>query len=328
MRRLSSALVLVLLLGFVTACGSSGNDEASTAAPATSAPATSAPGTSAPATPPSTAPAACPTEPVPVAVSVDQWADVVRARGGTCAEVTAVITGTAADPHDYEPTAADTATIAGAGLVVVNGADFDHWAADAVDAAGTDPRVLDIAELLGVAEGENPHFWYDPEAVDRVADAVTEALRELRPEAASYLDARVEVADELFAPYFAAVDEVKATADGRRYAATETVFDLMAAHLGMVNGTPPGYVASSLDHHAEPTPGDLAAFERVLRGREVDVLIVNTQTASAVTDQLRGVAEQAGIPIVEVTETLPPGTDSFVDWQVAQLRALEQALTR
>jgi zinc/manganese transport system substrate-binding protein len=45
-----------------------------------------------------------------------------------------------------------------------------------------------------------------------------------------------------------------------------------------------------------------------------------------VPDQIRSAAEQAGVPVVEVTETVPPGAESFEDWQVDQLTSLAKAL--
>ncbi len=56
------------------------------------------------------------------------------------------------------------------------------------------------------------------------------------------------------------------------------------------------------------------------------MLIYNVQTEGSVPQQIRAAAEQAGVPVVEVTETVPPGTDSFVTWQVDQLTALAEAL--
>lgn len=58
----------------------------------------------------------------------------------------------------------------------------------------------------------------------------------------------------------------------------------------------------------------------------VDVLIVNTQTEGSLPAQLRSAAAAAGIPVVEVTETVAPGSDSFQAWQVDQLTALAEAL--
>ncbi|HEY5845007.1 MAG TPA: ABC transporter substrate-binding protein, partial [Mycobacterium sp.] len=60
--------------------------------------------------------------------------------------------------------------------------------------------------------------------------------------------------------------------------------------------------------------------------RGVDVLIYNTQTEGAVPEQLRSAAESAGVPVVNVTETVAPGAKSFEAWQVEQLTTLARAL--
>ena len=74
----------------------------------------------------------CPTAPLAVVVSVDQWGDIVDQLAGDCGEVTTIIKSSSADPHDYEPTPADHAKFTGAELVVVNGLDYDPWADKAV----------------------------------------------------------------------------------------------------------------------------------------------------------------------------------------------------
>ena len=43
---------------------------------------------------------------------------------------------------------------------------------------------------------------------------------------------------------------------------------------------------------------------------------------------VRRTAEGAGVPVVEVTESVPLGIDSFADWQTGQLEALRAALAR
>lgn len=307
-------LVAVLVVAGATACsGSSDTAEA---------PARSAPGDATsllPAQPP------CPTTPVKVVVSVEQWADVVRARAGACAVVTALVTGSAGDPHDYEPSPSDNAAIAGAELVVVNGAGYDEWATKAVDAASPRPAVLDVGEVTATPEGANPHLWYSPEAVDLVGAAATDQLKTARPDAAAYFDDRVADADAAFAPYRAAVERATGALGGTAFAATESVFAPMADHLGMVDATPEGF-ARATANESEPSPGDLAAFEDALRNRKVAVLIVNSQASSSVRDQLRGIADDSDVPVVEVTETPAPGSGSFVDWQVAQLDALVKAV--
>jgi zinc/manganese transport system substrate-binding protein len=99
----------------------------------------------------------------------------------------------------------------------------------------------------------------------------------------------------------------------------------MAAALGMRNATPAGY-ARTAANDAEPAPGDLHEFEEALAHREMSVLVFNTQTEGAIPDQLTDVAEASRVPVVDVTETVPPGFDSFERWQVSQLRELADAL--
>ncbi|KUH74231.1 ABC transporter substrate-binding protein [Mycolicibacterium novocastrense] len=274
----------------------------------------------------STAP--CPVRPVDVVVSVDQWADIVSQLGGGCAQVATVLAGSAADPHDFEPAPSDAAKFEGAQLVVLNGGHYDEWAVKLAASTAPDAPVVEAVVAAGHQDhqGEtNPHAWYDPAAVTALADAVTARLRQLAPEAAGYFDERRVAFAEDLKPYHELIDSLKAKASGKSYAATETSFDDMGAALGLTNRTPRGYqVASSND--SEPSPADLDAFLQLLSDRGVDVLIYNVQTEGSVPQQLRMVAEQSGVPVVEITETLPPDADSFLSWQVDQLIALGEAL--
>src|SRR5436309_1206875 len=56
------------------------------------------------------------------------WGSIAAQLGGDRVHVTNVISSPAADPHDYEPTAADARTMAGAQLAIVNGIGYDPWA--------------------------------------------------------------------------------------------------------------------------------------------------------------------------------------------------------
>ena len=112
---------------------------------------------------------------------------------------------------------------------------------------------------------------------------------------------------------------------GKYYAATESVFDYMAAALGLVNRTPDGYRRAAANE-TDPSPADIEAFRTALAGHRVDVLIYNTQTQGAVQEKIRATAQQSGVPIVNITETLPAGQVSFESWQVGQLDRLAEAL--
>jgi zinc/manganese transport system substrate-binding protein len=270
-------------------------------------------------------PDACPGDVVDVVVSVGQWGDVVRSVGGDCATVTTIASSGAVDPHDFEPGTADLAAFSDADLVVVNGADYDHWASDAVEAQDPAPAVLSVASLVDVPDGGDPHLWYEPEAVHAMAPALAGELAELSPDAASYFEERAAAWQANLRRYLDADLALGSLVSGSTYAATETVFDRMAAALGLVDATPEGY-RRTVSNDSEPAPGDLAEFETALRAGSIDVLIYNTQTSGSVPEQLRAAAEDAGVPVVEVTESPADRDGSFVSWQLAQLSALSDAL--
>jgi zinc/manganese transport system substrate-binding protein len=270
-------------------------------------------------------PAACPGDVVDVVVSVGQWGDMVRRLGGDCATVTTIVASGAVDPHDFDPTTSDLAALSGADLVVINGAGYDRWAEDAA-AAASGPALVSAADAADVPDkGADPHLWYAPDAVQALAAAVTRELSDLDPAAADYFTDRATAWTEQLQPYLAAVAQLRATAAGRTYAATETVFDRMAAAVGLTDVTPEGYRRAA-SNGSEPAPGTLADFENALRAGTVDVLIYNTQTSGSVPEQLRSAAEDAGVPVVEVTESPADATSSFVAWQLDQLDALAAAL--
>jgi zinc/manganese transport system substrate-binding protein len=269
----------------------------------------------------------CPGEVLDVVVSVSQWSDLVQTLGGACASVTTVLSSGSVDPHDFEPRPRDIAAFDGADLVVLDGAGYDTWAADAVATLDGGPAVVTAADVAGLTEGRpaDPHLWYQPDLLPEMAAAVTARLTRLAPADAEVFTAQAAAWDRELAPYRDELAALAAVAAGRTYAATETVFDRTAAAIGLTDVTPAGFRAAA-SNESDPAPGDIAALESALRDREADVLIYNTQTEGSVPEQLRRTAEQAGVPVVEVTESPPDPGGSFVSWQLAQLQQLSTAL--
>jgi zinc/manganese transport system substrate-binding protein len=281
------------------------------------------------ATPPaatgSAAAASCPTAPVAVVVSVDQWGDIVSELGGSCANVKTVLASSSVDPHDYEPSPADAASFTGAKLVVVNGAGYDSWASKLAASSAAGAPVVSAAEVTKTPDGANPHLWYLPSAVIAVADAVTGQLSKLDPQAGDYFSQRRSGFTTAMAPFTSLMGKIKAGAAGKSYAATEKIFDYQAQALGLIDKTPKGYRRATANE-SDPSPGDLDAFRTALASRQIDVLINNTQTEGSIPQQIRSAAKRAGVPVVNVTETVPPGQTSFEGWQYDQLLALGKAL--
>lgn len=266
----------------------------------------------------------CPTAPIPVVVTVSQWGDIVKRLAGDCASVTTIVSSDAADPHDYEPSPADIASLGEARLVVENGLGYDSWADKALAATSSRPAVVDAGAVAGLAAGDNPHIWYSPDDVVAVADTIAAELRKELPGAAGYLSGRSDAWLASLEPYRAEVAALGRSAAGKTYAATEPVFDDLARSIGLVDATPAGY-RDAVANDAEPAPGDVNDLLEALGTGTIDVLVFNTQTEGSLSGQIRAEAEKASVPVVDVTEG-PPESVGFVDWQVDQLRRLAEAL--
>lgn len=304
--------VFVLVAALLVAASCSSGDAVGSQGPATTPGSSDVPG------------GPCPVDPIRVVVSVSQWTDVVQNLGGRCVRVTTVLADSRVDPHEFEPSTGDVRTFGDAQLVVMNGAGYDGWAAKAVDTLSAAPAVVDAGAVVGAAEGANPHLWYSPSAVDAVSAAVTSKLRTLAPAAGGYFDERAADWQRALQPYRGAIDAVKGRSVSRTFAATESVYDLMATAVGLRDTTPAGYRRAAANE-SEVAPGDLHELSSAMREGAVTVLLFNAQTEGAIPEQIRDAARSANVPVVAITES-PPADTTFVQWQVKQLNELYEAL--
>src|SRR6266852_8307817 len=117
------------------------------------------------------------------------WGNIAAQLGGLKVNVQSVVTDPNADPHEYESSANDARAFAEAGLVILNGAGYDDWGKKLLDANPASARhVLTVADLLGKKVGDNPHFWYSPDYVVKVADRITAQYKSIDSADASYFD--------------------------------------------------------------------------------------------------------------------------------------------
>ena len=266
---------------------------------------------------------------VTAVASINAWGSILSQLGGTHVRTTSIITNPNTDPHDYEPTPADGRAIANAALVVENGIGYDTWAAKTVAATNRPGQlVVDVGQLVDVPDGGNPHRWYSPADVERVADAITADLKRADPRYAAYFDGRRHAFEVTgLATYHRLIAQIKARYAGTPVGASESIFAPLAQALGLNLITPPSFL-KAISEGTDPSAQDKATIDGQLAGKKMKVYVFNTQNATPdVAAQVRA-ARADGIAVTAVTETLSPAGASFQDWQVAQLRALSAALAR
>ena len=263
---------------------------------------------------------------VQVVAGENFWGDIASQLGGSHASVQSVVTDPNADPHEYESNTNDARAFATASLVILNGAGYDDWGQKLLQASPNQSRkVLVVADLLGKKQGDNPHFWYDPDYVIEVADQITSEYRSIDSADASYFDQQRAAFATSLEPYMRRLTEIKHKFAGQPIGATESIFVYMAQYLGLHLISPPEFMQAVAEGN-DPPADTVVTFQNQIANKSIKVLVYNVQTATAVTTNLRIAATQQSIPVVGVSETLQPETASFQEWQDSQLLALENAL--
>ena len=263
---------------------------------------------------------------VKVVAAQSFWGSIATQLGGSKANVQSVVTDPNADPHEYETSTNDARAFADADFVILNGAGYDGWATRLLSANPSSHRtVLTAADVLGKKAGDNPHFWYNPDSVARLADQITADYKSVDSGDAAYFDEQRAAFTTALDPYTERIAEIKAKFSGVAVASTESIFVYMAAALGL-NLISPASFMNAISAGNDPPAAAVIDFQNQLTGKQARVLVYNLQTATAVTTNIKGLASQEGIPIVGVSETLQPESATFQDWQLAQLVALQSAL--
>jgi zinc/manganese transport system substrate-binding protein len=255
------------------------------------------------------------------------WGSLVSQLGGARVTVTSVVSDPNIDPHDYQSSASTARAFASAQYVVINGAGYDGWANSLLNATNNSSRtVLDVAQLLGKHDGDNPHFWYSPAFVTQVADRVTHDLSALDGAHAQYYAAQRARLDIAMQPYHGRIDTIKQQFSGRMVASTESIFVYMATALGLDLISPPQFMQAVAEGN-DPPANTVTEFQQQLQRHQASVLVYNQQTATDVTTNLRQLATEQHIPVVGISETMQPVNTTFEAWMSAELTDLQRALS-
>ena len=254
------------------------------------------------------------------------WGSIAAQLGGVHANVISIVTDPNADPHEFETNIADALDFAHANYVILNGAGYDTWGQKLLDANPSNGRkVLNVADLLGKTEGDNPHFWYDPDYVQQVIKKITVDYKSLDPMDAAYFSQQQTTLENALIPYQQLIGSLKQTYGGTQIGGTESIVVYLANTLGLDLISPPEFTNAVSEGNDPPTQS-VAKFEQQISQQEISVLIYNNQTATAVTTNLKQLAARQGIPVVGISETMEPPETTFQDWQDAQLGTLQNAL--
>lgn len=252
------------------------------------------------------------------------YGELAKEIGGKNVAVTSIISNPDADPHMFTTSPSTIKAISNAQIIIYNGADYDDWMKQIL--ANVDSKktiIINVADLMQIKAGANPHIWYKPETFPTVAKQLAVEINKLSPATAASVNKNV-------AEFITENNKVQQliTVNNKKYVgtpvtATEPVFGYMSDALGL---TMFGQDFQwKIMNDSEPTPKMVAAYEARLSNKQVEVLFYNNQVSDSVTKNILNLAQDNSIPVVGVTETMPQNV-TVNQWLSNEITATAKAL--
>lgn len=253
------------------------------------------------------------------------YGDMVKQLGGSHVAVTSILSDPNVDPHEYESSINTAKAVSKANLVIENGGGYDNWMDKLLSAAPSSNRVvLKGFDIATTRLPDNEHVWYSVDNVQVIAQAIIGQLKKLDAADAAAFDNNFQAFQQSLAQIRQKINEIKSKYNSTPVGLTETIFQYQAVPLGLKVLTPFEFQKAMAEGN-DPPANTVVTAENQITGKQVKVLIYNEQAVSPVVTKLQNDAKAQHIPVIPVTETMPPGKQ-YQTWMLAQLNNLEQGL--
>ncbi len=262
---------------------------------------------------------------IQVVAAENFYGDIVKQLGGSHVAVTSILSNPNVDPHEYESNVQTAIAVSKAQLVVENGNGYDAWMDRLLSASPNNSRVVLVgANIADHKLPDNPHVWYGIENMPAIAQAITAALKKLDTANASTFDSNLATFKQSLVLLEQKIREINKKYRGTPVAVTETIYLYQAVPEGLAVLTPFDFQKAIAEGNDPPADTVLETNNQITR-KEVKILIYNSQTVTPITTNLQNKAKNLNIPVVPVSETMPPGK-TYQTWMIDQLNTLQQSL--
>jgi zinc/manganese transport system substrate-binding protein len=264
---------------------------------------------------------------IAVVAAENQYGNVAAQIGGKYVSVTSVESNPNTDPHTYEVSPSIAGEVGSAQVVIQNGLGYDDFMTRIESASPSQTRkVINVQQLLGLPNSTpNPHLWYDPTTMPKVARALAAALTAVKPSDAAYFTANATTFIASLAPWLQAIANFKAQYAGTPVATTEPVADYMLEAAGADNLTPFRFQADIMNG-VDPSPQDVSLQGSLFAQHKVKVFVYNQQVTDTLTQTFISDAHAAHVPVIGVYETMPTPGFTYQSWMLAEVNALQKAV--
>lgn len=256
----------------------------------------------------------------------NEYANVIKQIGGPYVSVTGIMSNPNVDPHTYEANTKDAQLVAASDLVVQNGVGYDSFMNKLESGSPNSKRiVITVGLALGYgATTKNPHLFYNPSTMPKVASLIGKALSKEMPSHKQYFQHRVRIFQQSLTKWDNEIQQLKAEYPGAPVAVTEPVADYMLQAAGLDIKTPWSF-QTAIMNGTDPSPQDVQIEENLIAKRQVKVFVYNQQAVDSTTRAILAIAKTARVPVVGVYETMPPN-HTYQTWMEDEVQAVQEAL--
>jgi zinc/manganese transport system substrate-binding protein len=240
-------------------------------------------------------------------------------------QVTSILSDPNVDPHEYESNVQTALAVQKADLVIENGIGYDGWMDKLLSASpNANRQVLVGGNIADHKLPDNPHVWYGFDNMPTIAQAITTDLKKLDSADAATFDSNLATFKQSLTPLQQKVSEIRTKYVGTPVALTETIYLYQSIPEGL-NVLSPFEFDKAIAEGNDPPADTVVEMTNEIAQKQAKILIYNVQTVTPITTNLQNAAKALNIPVVPVSETMPPGK-TYQTWMMGQLQVLEQAL--
>ncbi len=209
---------------------------------------------------------------------------------GDSANVTLLIPN-GVEPHDWEPTAKDMASIQDADIFVYNSRYFETWTDKVFKSIDTSKlKVVEAAGQIKLLNGEgekgsqnskDPHVWLSPLLAKKEVDSIAKAMEQKDPKNknnyqknAAEFKAKLDHLDQQYR-------DAISKAPTKEFVTQHAAFSYLAKEYGLTQ-----IAIAGLSPDVEPTLGKLAELAKLTKEKQIKIIFFEGLTSSKVAKTL------------------------------------------
>lgn len=259
---------------------------------------------------------------IKITATTDFYGEVAKAVAGNKGDVTSIINNPNVDPHDYQATTKVAKETVGSKIVIANGIGYDGWMNNLVKDSSKVDYIKVGEDLMNKKNGDNPHLWYNPATMPKLANTIATKLGKLQPKNKAYFKKNAKKYIASLNPIndkIAQLKQIASTKKNKEVYVSEPVFDYALQATGFKVGDTK--FENDTEKGVDPSPQTIKTMQNGIKNHKIAFFVFNKQVDSKTVNNLVALAKKNKIPVLPVTETLP-ANKTYVSWMDSQYTKL------